>query len=195
TLYQWSALIDDIRLGKQPLGPLVLPPLPKHEPKGKGKGKRTGRGSDALEAKGVPHPAVTPENLADASRWPNGPIVGDDQILARELETLVEAVLKDGEIMRHPSQAGLSRTRLTVAGRSLGMESARLGRFVLPLLVWFAKADLIAPATGKGGPWAGPRELCVTEKDAIRQRLLVTALPTAEEIAEARAAGVSISAM
>lgn len=130
------------------------------------------------------------EPASEATRWPTGPIVGYDQLSARELEGLVEKMLCDPEIMADPSYPGLSRQRLRAVARQAGLEAHRFGKFSPWVELWLARAGVTARRLSIEGEWESPRPLQLEEKDEIRQALLRTPWPTRRDIEEARARGL-----
>lgn len=130
------------------------------------------------------------DTASEAARWPTGPIVGYDQLSARELEGLVEKMLCDPEIMADPSYPGLSRQRLRNAARRAGLEPHRFGKFSPWVELWLARAGITARRVSTEGEWNSPRPLQLEEKEEIRQALLRTPWPTRRDIEEARAQGL-----
>lgn len=130
------------------------------------------------------------ETPSEAARWPTGPIVGYDQLSARELEGLVEKMLCDPEIMGDPTYPGLSRQRLRTIARQAGLEAHRFGKFSPWVELWLARAGITARRVSTEGEWDSPRPVQLEEKDEIRRALLSTPWPTRRDIEEARAQGL-----
>lgn len=172
--YQFDIMIaamERIVEGKKPFGDFVMPR--RELPEGGKKGKR---GQDA-GAKTTSHPG------ADDGLWPSGPIVGTDQLSRAEVEHIMDTILTDAEIMRHPSMKGLSRLRLKEVGKRAGFKSDRFGRFSAHLLVWFAKAGVtIKPDDTWKGEWDGPRPLVTDEKGEIRRMLRRVDVPSKDDV-------------
>lgn len=161
--------------GEAPFGPLQLPP------RGKAAATKQPMTTPKSSTSPAPRPGLAPGQ--DDGRWPSGPLISRDLFSRAEVETLIEAILTDVEIMEHPTYPGLSRNRLRLVAKQAGFEPIRFGRFSAYLLIWFARAGVTLKASDRWrGEWDGPRPLSTEEKSEVRLMLVRVPPPTKRDV-------------
>lgn len=151
--------------------------------------KRKGKLGKAEEAEVAPIARVAPDQ---SPHWPDGPIIGRQELRREEIERLVRTIVTDKEIMDHETMPGLTRRRLLEAGEKAGVQKRRMAMFVPHLLVWFAQAGVIAHESSKDeDTWDRPRIVTTDDIEEIRRKLRNQSLPTKSEVETEKAKGMN----
>lgn len=151
--------------------------------------KRKGKSGKAEEAEVAQIARVAPEH---SPHWPDGPVIGRQELRREEIERLVRTIVTDKEIMDHETMPGLTRRRLLEAGEKAGMQKRRMAMFVPHLLVWFAQAGVIMHESSKDeDTWDRPRIVTTDDIEEIRRKLRNQSLPTKSEVETEKAKGMN----
>lgn len=187
--YQLEVLVDlrgflaQLVQGRASLGP--------HMPHFRSAARDTNTPPPAGNSGAGPAPGKPRAAEDTSTEWPTGPLIGRDQIWPHELRRIIEEILMDTDIMDHPSYPGISFARLREVGTRAGIVADRMGRFVPALMVWFYATGLTKQASTKQGVWEVPQPWQYDDKEEIRRILARSTLPTRDDVATARAAGLN----
>lgn len=181
-LHQLCDVLAAIVEGEEPFGPLIIQRAPAiMDNRGRnGDLRRKEHGSAEATVKGG---AVA----TDLAAWPQGPLINNRPLGSDSVEQIVTAALAD---VGASGVAVLGREQLRESMRRLGLDGPTVGRVAPPLLVWLAKAGVLAAAEDEGAPWAVPRALTSTDPAAVRLLLRAVETPVQGEIEHERARGL-----
>lgn len=181
-LHQLCDALAAIAGGEEPFGPLVIARAPAGPEGGRRDGERQRRVAepDAAWGQGA---AAEP----DPAGWPAGPLINSRPLGGDQVAQIVTAALAD---LAAEGAGGLGREQLRESMRRLGLDGPTIGRVAPPLLVWLARAGVLAAPDDPAAPWAAPRPVVSADPEAVRVMLRVVEPPGPEEIAQERTRGL-----
>lgn len=181
-LHQLCDALAAIAGGEEPFGPLVIARAPAGPEGGRRDGERQRRAAEPDAARGQ-GAAVEP----DPAGWPAGPLINSRPLGGDQAAQIVTAALAD---LAAVGAGGLGREQLRESMRRLGLDGPTIGRVAPPLLVWLARAGVLAAPDDPSAPWAAPRPLISADPEAVRVMLRAVEPPGPEEIAQERTRGL-----